>query len=382
MGYGFSLPDNPADHFSIGFSPAIAAYIKVVRESRFVQNHKSEMEVEGNSSQGEMDESAIHWVRIHEGKPEFSPCFLEDLSIATENPRESRSADIPSQLGSNFSNVPHSRNRLHMLCALLTIIRKGQASIRKYDRDLPEQPQNARQLDAARYRQSQLYILDHVLQSLNTILRPLINRTIPWCENFRIARLENVLAESPKRLQKDLRGVLNAGLRTRDPSKIRERGGTDFAFTVWLFGLLVCYRQDITYGQAALSEFPFHEYYLRWLSFLHDAYPSEEIRNSDPACYSNSVLEADRAAWFDPVRKSVFEEDNTPDTATIAASYLDAIHIHIDKHPKSLYNVPERNTTHLTWCYSVVRNEGVWVPNLQDTEGDDEWMLCLECRER
>ncbi len=371
MGYGFSLPDNPADHFRIDFSPAIAAYIKTVKDRRSTQDQEPATLVR--------EDMSIHWVRVRENV-EFSPCFLEEFSIAIENPRERLEADANLHSNPSVLNAYPSRNKLHVICAVLMIIQKGQTSIRKHNRDLPEHPQNTKQVDAARYRQNQLHTLNYAFESLKSDLISLLSTGTDACQSFRILRLEDLLTETPEKLKKDIRSVLNAGLKTRDPRKIRERGGTDFAYTIWLCGLLMNHRQDIDkQEQAAASESTFDSQCSKWLRFLHQMYPPEEITLQRSDYDSNAGSNGDRATWFDPVRNSGAEGDGTAEVASTVASYLDAIRTCTERHPQSLYNDLEVTPGRLTWCYNVVRNEGVWVPNMQDGEEDDEWMLYLEC---
>ena len=106
MGYGFSLPHNSSDHYSLGFSPAIAAYIKATRARRLACKPSSAAvqsqsvpdvdNIESNPSRGtfkrggqviessedwnveEILEQNIHWVRLLENESyEFSPHFLK-----------------------------------------------------------------------------------------------------------------------------------------------------------------------------------------------------------------------------------------------------------------------------------------------------------------
>ena len=247
MGYGFSLPENTSDHYSLGFSPAIAAYIKATKarrsagkpSSNTVQSqstvgvdHTHQKLVRGSqvleSSEDfnveEILEKNIHWVRLLEGRGyEFSPCFLEYFSIAVENPREARLADGCSKSETAFLDGDFSRNHLHVICAVIMILQKGQRAIRRHDKDLPDIPQNSKQVDAARYRDGQLNILDSVINSLCDILKSVNSTERPESSDHRVLRLEHILTDSPKSLLKDLRAVLNAGMRTRDPIKIRER---------------------------------------------------------------------------------------------------------------------------------------------------------------
>lgn len=394
MGYGFSLPENTSDHYSLGFSPAIAAYIRATTARRL--ERKSNLDAVQIQSQPESDEAQpkraggivrigyqvlesiddlnveeileqnIHWVRLLEnGSYEFSPQFLEYFSIAVENPREAQMVDDCPGSKRQHLDCDLSRNKLHRICAVIMILQKGQRAIHKYDKDLPEAPQNSKQVDAARYRDSQLKILGNVLDSMCEFLKS-ITDTDP-----RLVRLEQILTDSPKGLLKDLRGVLNAGMRTRDPVKIRERGGVDFAFTTWLCGLWM-YSQSDQRGKDEINP-----KYLRWLHFLQQHYPepSEELMNQQRP--ENPVLE-ERAVWFDPVRSA---SGNTElDTAYIAKSYLDAVKAATEKRPQSIYNDGRITVGRLEWCLNIIKNEGVWCPDLKqgDDEEDDDWVMFLE----
>ena len=395
MGYGFSLPENTSDHYSLGFSPAIATYIKATKARRLARKPsvgQSTMEstnipqnlVEGRvksvrqvleSLEGinveEILDQNIHWVRLLENQNfEFSPQFLESFSIAVENPREARMADC-SASETQLSERSFSRNKLHVVCAVIMILQKGQRAIRKHDKDLPKAPQNNKQVDAARYHDSQLRILDSVLESMCSFLKSVTSTKSLEASYPGVVRLEHILTTSPKSLLKDLRGVLNAGLRTRDPIKIRERGGVDFAFTTWLCGLWIYFQS----GPMEADEF--NPIYVRWLRFLQDNYaePSEESTNQQRS--ENSVRE-ERAEWVDPVRNASGNDE--PDSAFVARSYLDAVQAATKKRPQSVYNDRRITMSRLEWCLNIVKNEGVWCPNLDQggDEEDDDWVLFLE----
>lgn len=48
-----------------------------------------------------------------------------------------------------------------------------------------------------------------------------------------ILRLEYMLSDGPKVLRKDFRSLIHVALGSRDPVKIRERGGEECAFALW-----------------------------------------------------------------------------------------------------------------------------------------------------
>ena len=405
MGYGFSLPENPADHFSISFSQAISDYIRATKSRRMALGSSSECaKGSGNAFRSEHTniknglsmesvdiletegpaEQDIHWVRTLDNGFEFSPSFLEDFSIAVENHRERLQADNVPLLNGKFLDTPFldtplSRKKLHVICAVVMILQKAQTTIRKHDKYLPEEPQNARQLDAARYRQGQLRVLEHVLGSLYGSLKSYVD--INGSDNarsIRVIRLEHIMTASSKRLLKDFRTVLNAGMRTRDPSKIRERGGTDFAFTVWLCGLWVYAQTDNkNCGDDTASDADLEPHFLQWLQFLYETHPEDATKPQSPRTPRADTHKIEENEWFDPVRNQDTEED----LSSVAASYLDAVHAAVAKHPHSLYNDPKITAQRLAWYLNIVRMEGVWYPNLQESEQeeDDEWVLFLDC---
>lgn len=400
MGYGFSLLDNTSDHYSLGFSPAIAAYIRDTKARRLARKRTSgALQSQSTREAGsispkliggafrnggqvlesledlnveEILEQNIHWVRLLENENyEFSPRFLEDFSIAVENPREARIADGFSASETHFSDRGFSRNKLHVICSIFMVLQKGQRAIRKHSKDLPKAPQNNKQLDAARYRDSQLRILDSVLDSMCKFLKSITTANSPEASDRRVVRLEQIFMESPKSLLKDLRGVLNAGLRTRDPMKIRGRGGIDFAFTIWLCGLWVCSRSDLR-GETEISQ-----KCLRWLQFLQQSYAAPSEESIDQPRPEIPVLE-ERDEWFDPVRSA--SSDAEPNSTFIARSYLDAVQAATEKRPQSVYNDGRVTVRRIEWCLNIIKNEGVWCPNLDqgDDEEDDDWVIFVE----
>ena len=311
-------------------------------------------------------EKEIHWVSTLKSDYEFSPRFLADFAIAVENHRERVNVDNDPPASGHFWDTPLSRNKLHVVCAVFMILQKGQAAIKKHDGDLPQCAQNVRQIDAARYRQSQLQILETVLSSLGGKLKSYVGfNTLGDTESMRTIRLEHTLMCSPTRMLKDFRNILKAGMGSRDPEKIRQRGGADFAFTVWLCGLRAC-----------LDCADLEPRFVRWLHFLSKVYPENaQIKQSNQSREADAHS-MDGTEWFDPIRNKEAEGD----LSLVVASYLDAIRVAVAKHPQSLYNDPKITAERLQWCLNVVRMEGVWCPNLQENgqEEEDEWMLFLD----
>ena len=321
----------------------------------------------------------IHWVRLlHNGpgKPrcDFSSGFLEEFSIAVENRRERLKTRNLTGFEMNIWDTFFSRNKLHVLSAVIMILQRKQRAIRKHNIDLPQRPENSKQENAALYRHGQLRILDGTLGSLCTVLRDVTGAEPKDLRDKRIIRLEYIQAESPKELVKDLRGILNAGLQTRDPKKIKERGGVEFAFTIWVCGVWIYEKSGITaLEEEANSGSSLNPFLFRWLRFLHETY---KFPDSDGLPGRNEEHEE-----LDALKSALSNDDDAEgDPAMIAASYLDAIHVATERRPRSLYNDPRITVERLEWCLNIVRQEGVWCPHIGERAGedDDEWILYLE----
>ena len=380
MGYGFCLPDNPADRITLGFSTAMLSYIETIKATRSISivdlgtSHDDPPSSASHREQENPTRPSVHWVRLSGDETcippyEFSPSFLEDFSIGVENRRERSKPRTTLEI--TFFDNRFSRIKLHVLCAVIMILQRNQRAIRNYDKYLPSQPQTKKQANAALYRYGQLRVLDRTLDSLYRTLRKVIGLNPDDVRNPKVFRLEHILTDSPKTLLKDFRSVLNAGLQTRDPKKIRKRGGGEFAFAIWVCGLwLLSQDGEKHQEEKKISEqISLDEHFSQWICFLQDRYsfPTTDHK-ADPIeglPFSHSMLS---------------NNDVEGNTAEIATSYLDAIHVAVGKHPRILYNDPRVTIQRLEWFLHIVRQEGVWCPGLEEGAGedDDEWVLFLE----
>lgn len=390
MGYGFCLSPNPADRFSLGFSPAFCQHVEFAKARRLKATSKigqsqtgeirdalqsspqqdgQSRKEDSNGSDSNTETSApmnLHCVRLisrpsnearsDEPPYEFSPGFLSDFSLAISNHRESTiPLSCTPSLGS-FANVSLSRNKLHVMCAIIMILQQKQAAIGTHDKELPERPLNQNQEYAFIYRSSQVRILARVLDALSATLHSFIS--IGPSQDSQIVRLEHILIQSPKSLAKDFRGVVHTALGTRDADKIKQRGGVECAFALWLCGLWVLDQRQVLEA-ASLFEATIVE----WMQFLRATYGSS-IATLDSLC--------DIEVGMEP--------DDISDTAT---SYFEAVQTAVAKHPDSLYSSPEITAVRLGWCLRIIREESVRCPNLEakmtqnDDDDNDEFVLFL-----
>ncbi|KAL9103111.1 MAG: hypothetical protein Q9163_001822 [Psora crenata] len=383
MGYGFCIPNNMADTFGLGFSKAVSRHIQATKSARSGPPRGGESHNEDNMLSNDPSQVAEqHWVRLkplilledkaneRQFQHQFSPYFLEQFSIALENKREHvqhNTGSLPVAYGISQTEVQCtavtglSRNRFHVLNALIMLLERSRTEIRQHDALLlGRKPANRRQQDAAIYRSHQLTILDGTLAELNYTLNIIMGDEI-----FNgVVRLEHILTLGPKLLVKDLRSLLHVALGTRDAKKIKERRGDECAFALWLCGLWILHRAGDVNDETALGS-----RLVSWLDFLDQTYglPSptldEHPTNSGLGPLNNGMA-------FDPASDSV-----------VAASYMEAIDATVEKHPRSLFKSKGNVTVPLLlWCLEVVRDEGVRIPQPSGTaiEQEDEYTLFLE----
>ena len=372
MGYGFSLADNPMDH----------CVLPTAQKSRF-QRLGIETLAPGDQQLAQAADlgnyhkesgKGIHWVRLYnqaidEGGRRapyvFSPQYLHDTARALANERESKANNLCLLDQSDLVNEVLSHNRFKVMCAITMLLQKKHSDIVQYNFNLPQWPANEKQFHAARYRQGQLHILRSVHTSLLDRLAGLAGLQDPESRDARVIRLEHTLTETPKCLLTDYRAVLNAGLGTRNPEKIKERGFTEYAFTIWLCGLWL-WR---TPKNKDLDKNPgsgHHNGLLQSLSFLDDVYLKPPYTDSSATMHRSTERSSASTcdAYIEP----------------LVASLLDTVQAAVQKHPDSLYNSPACTQERLLWCLNIVREESVMSPNLEGKSGEvnDELLLFLD----
>ena len=377
MGYGFSLADNPADHCVLAAAHKDTA--QNIDYAASAAGGEHETQILHSSGHRKEQEPSTQWVRLYDDAIDkdraaggasyiFSPQFLHDTAMALSNKRERVTHNTCLLDQVDFSDSALSRIKLNVMCAVIMLLQKQHSDIVQYNPGLPQWPENEKQFHAARYRRGQLQILRSVNAALLDQLAGLAGMKAPNARDARVVRLENTLTESPKPLLTDYRAALNAGLGTRNAEKIKQRGYSECAFTLWVCGLWLwkvsaasCL--DVEPGSR------FHNGILQWLNFIDEAY--------------NKFLGNEAAAGSrQPSRKSpntTFDEESE----LLVASLLDVVRAAVKKHPTTLYNSPACTQERLLWSLNIVREESVMSPNLEGKSGDanDELLLFLECND-
>ena len=307
----------------------------------------------------------MHWVRLRnnfidkipqDAPPsyEFSPGFLKGVATALCNQREKTASHPSFQDQIDFANADLSRNKLRVLAAVAMLLQRQLSNIVQHSANLPQWPDNVRQFHAARYRRGQLHILRTVNVSLLARLSRLVGLSGDSTRDFRIVRLDHMLAESPSPLLTDFRAALNAGLGTRKATKIRERGWVECAFTLWVCGVWL-WGQTLGLESRSPMGLDLQSRIVQWLHFLHEVYEDVSITEH--------------------VTFPAHEDD-----VQLAESFLSVIQAAVQKNPHSLYRSSACTVSRLLWCLHVVREESIMCPSFEGKPGDehDELVLFLE----
>lgn len=376
MGYGFSLADNPAD------CCILAAARRSSAEKPGDENSiAGDEEVLDSMVRFEEADRSTQWIRRYNDAIDrngaagasyvFSPHFLQDTAVALRNKSEkaARTSCLVDQM--DFAHPRMSRNKLKVMCVVTMLLQKQHSDIVQYTSSLPGWPENEKQFHAARYRQGQLHILRAVNAALLDHLAGLVGLKAPHLRNVRVVRLEHTLTETPQPLLTDYRAVLNAGLGTRNPEKIKKRSYTEYALTLWLFGLWILRTSTTVRSEGELGS-SFSNGMLQWLRLIGDVYEKSPCPESTfNACQPTGNSPA--IAW-------------DVESVQLVLSLLDMIRAAVSKHPMSLYNNAALTQERLLWCLNIVREESVMAPNLErefNHEGEsgdanDELLLFLE----
>lgn len=427
MGYGFSLFRNSADvcllkvsketlqkianyerrQSSDGQNPSTINAIQPVNQqerekmSSGLQNfhehgsgHAREHDLKGNPLNNQVVQflaQETHWVRTRCDAPdqskricqanyEFSPRFLQDSSRAFSNKRELTSSDTCLESCVDFSGARLSRNKLHVLCAVIMMLQKQHMAITEHEKALPMWPTTDRAFHAARYRRKQIQILSSAIAGLMVQLGRIIRLKTQSTTDFQIVRLEHILLDSPRDLLRDFRAALNAGLGTRNPAKIRKHGWVECAFTLWVCGL--CLLKPIDLHSVVPSEDSlFSIRIFAWLQFLRQAYGCTPSPNADERKF-NKVNEHRALRGCGPVNDFETTIGDDEDSFLSAESYLAVVEAAVEKNPDSLYRNPDVTLNCILWCLNVIREEGVMCPDLEGrtSEENDEYLLFIETK--
>ena len=310
----------------------------------------------------------VHWVRLRnsfidkipqDAPPsyKFSPGFLDGVATVLCNQREKMTGHLCLQGQIDLANADLSHNKLKVVAAITMLLQRQLSNIVQHSPNLPQWPDNVRQFHAARYRRGQLHILRAVNASLLGRLAGLVGLGEDSTRDFRIVRLDHMLAESPPPLLTDFRSALNAGLGTRKATKIRERGWVECAFTLWVCGVWL-WGQSLGLESRSAEGLDIQSRIIQWLDFLREVYQDVSITEH--------------------VTVSAHEDD-----LQLAESFLGVIQAAVQKNPHSLYSSGACTLSRLLWCLHIVREESIMCPSFEGKSGDeyDELVLFLEFRQ-
>lgn len=402
MGYGFSIDGNKADAFALALATSKSRNvshvrgkernIRQIREQSTIPTERTLME---HDTKDPLDEtpfgpitssdtsplcddelghlktthrpSEIFHLRVPTGGALWSinQDLINILSIMTANERELTSVHITSAR----SWVKHlddelTHNDVAVACRLLGFLRQQYAKIIKHNDDLPPLPQNVKQFYAARYRKSQLYILQSIMVTLKNFLTDIIST------ERQVARLEDILSNSPLLFGAQFRAALHCTLGTRKAQKLREADYQELVFTIWVCTLWICYSDEDITALLQNTVNKFHNGIFGWLSFIRASYCPPPGRDDNACSTSGCAVHQ----WI------TRDDDEAMEERAIVESYLGVVRAAAEANPGSLYTDSRWSADFLRWAYHIIQEEGFMCPNLVDAEDkhEDEFILFLE----
>ena len=306
----------------------------------------------------------IFYLRLPQ-ETHFTACsqeLLDVLSFMVANNRELVEARTdPRRLWIEANEKWITHNKVRVACQLVMVLQKQLSNITKYDKQLPQWPKNEKQFHAARYRRSQVHILTMIIGSFTKLLNDIM-----FGLDKHVARLEDILLESPGSFISQFRAAIHHSLRTRNPSKIRKSGHEEFVYTLWLCTLWLFYGSEAS-DHSTLNGTAFHMRLHDWIIFVRSQYchpPGwEHIHCGDDA---NCALE----------KKDIHEVDAAVGDFNGVDFCLKIVRAAAVDDPKSLYADSKWTAGFLWWGYNIIMQEGFMYPG-NDTS-DDEFAIFLE----
>ena len=360
MGYGFDLPVNPADTFTMILNPTAGT-------CKDTSTLPDDLETS-------LEKTVFH---LHaDTSPEVS-LFQHNLPLLTAiaklvaNQREHGQLQFSSILDVlKAPQHPAAYCRLGLLTFsnLQSILNRKLLAISAHDDQLPTNPQNEKQFHALRYRNSQKSILSSHIAYLLRLIES-------GASAYPICNLESILTDSPEPLKKQFRAAIHHGLGTRNAAKIRDAGHQELVFTIWLCSLWILgyenkpYEQDDVMSTLVDGTSPLQKRLLPWLQWLKETYgrPPGWPHDNGMAPGCTSAL---------PIENGTKENEDYH----IIESSFQVVQAAAVRYPESIYNDPRWSVNLLAWGYSIIKEEAFSFPNHSGNEdsGEAELWLFLE----
>ena len=412
MGYGFSLFGNKADTSTLALSSSHSMNIRKVKErqqevtkqleelaTHYVEtssnNKASPKRVMSPGVVVQPDSSYTHPPSLTvKGTSEvfyISPItdnpfssldqnLLDTLSIMVANNRELKNTQITptrSWIPQQSHEVTH--NKAMVACQLFKALRHQYSKITRYNGQLPLWPANEKQFHAARYRRSQLHILNSVMMALTRELMTATPKAGNRSKNYLVDLKATLTSTYSPSLRQQFRAAIQHSLYTTSPRKIRKGGYQDLVFTIWICSVYLDYTfmtpPPATTTPTTSFTFLQHEHLFHWTNFLTTNYgppkgwsssssssnvlspiPSpEDVIASEASVPSQSECQGDS--------DSVSDTETQMETHAIATSYLPIILAAAENQPDSIYADQKWSVDFLAWGYTILREEGILVPD-------------------
>ncbi|MCJ1391110.1 hypothetical protein MMC18_003972 [Xylographa bjoerkii] len=380
MGYGFSLDNNTKDAFRLLLRSTSSS--QGLAKARSMQQELQEQKMPPRhvaSAPYAPDESLISkhttseactvtrpilsgwspdmfflWPADNTSFYTANQALVDTFSILVANDRELRSLQVsPSRFWIPSPSTSLTHNRLKLTCSLLAELQRKHTDITTHSPSLPPYPANNRQFHAARYRRSQLHILETNIHSLKTILQAANSPTT------RLVRLEDILAKPTPPQPNHLRAAVHQIFGTRQPRKIHELEHEDLVFTLWLCS------EWLLRAQPCPPATSFQALVHRWLRSLETSYGAPPSAQHSPVAHASPAGGSTGGDDDD-------DDDAQREDAIIAASYLAVVKVVAEAAPASVFADERWSTEFLEWGVRIVQEEGLVLPSGAGEEGQTE----------
>ncbi|KZF19202.1 SET domain-containing protein [Xylona heveae TC161] len=239
LGYGFCLPSNPFDQFSLKLRLPNFGPISIIRPLLEASEHTSVTKdmIEGIY----FVRGTNHFTKGYESSvPEYSafpPELRAIFSILVANPDELNRMQANAAKNRFPTDGISGRMQLAVMNQLLMALRRKYAAIVQHDARLPQKPANACQEKAKVYRDGQIQILRETIGRLERRLKLATRSNEGGPGSEELLTLDNALQflrHAWRDAYDDLKRLLKDTFGTANIRELREAGWEEGVWAIWL----------------------------------------------------------------------------------------------------------------------------------------------------
>ena len=371
MGYGFTLPENEADTYTISL-PFPASPQKVFAQRHLNTPDSPPLQMTTSHLRGLVISCGQDSSTFYLGSDERSAePLIGMLSLMVANERELKNL----QATSLDQIVLCKRAQLQAKSQLKKALNVRYEKIARFNMDLLKIPMNRRQLHVSRYRDGQRNILHTHMSQISLNLSHA-------AQVMRVITLSCILTSAPTRVRREIRRMLRNALGTRDPVKLKQRNYQDVVFALFI-GVVWMTCAHVTQGDGTDSDLfatdssstsssqpqTLHDGLRSWILFLGSTYcppPCGDDREQASPCQSVNCFcasdsrlgEEKQKPWTIPLS----EEEKLQDERNADTAYLIIRRASLLGEGDSIVEDKRWTKDFLLWTLGIWRAEAVTMP--------------------